>query len=116
DWTTTGCGSNRAVADVSADADPLTGVAVYDSVPYPEEEEEEGKKVTRELNWVPIGGTSVASPIIASMFALAGGAHKVEYPAETLYSHIGPTSLYDVTAGGNGKCDGAYSTCSGSMS
>jgi hypothetical protein len=116
DWTTIGCGSKRAVADVSADADPLTGVAVYDSVPYPEEEEEEGKKVTRELNWVPIGGTSVASPIIASMFALAGGAHKVEYPAETLYSHIGPTSLYDVTAGGNGKCDGVYSTCSGSMS
>jgi len=111
DWTAIGCGSKRAIADVSADADPVTGVAVYDSVPYPEE----GGSTT-VLNWVPIGGTSVASPIIASMFALAGGAHTVEYPAETLYSHIASPLLHDITEGGNGKCDGVYSTCSGSMS
>ena len=89
----------------------MTGVAVYDSVPYPEE----GGSTT-VLDWVPIGGTSVASPIIASMFALAGGAHTVEYPAETLYSHIASPLLHDITEGGNGKCDGVYSTCSGSMS
>ena len=36
DWASVGCGRARprAVADVSADADPYTGVAVYDSVPY----------------------------------------------------------------------------------
>jgi Subtilase family len=116
DWQAVGCGSKRAVADVSADADPNTGVAVYDSVPYPEEEGE-GKKISRVLEWVPIGGTSVASPIIASMFALAGGAHGVEYPAKTLYSHLGSPLLYDVTKGGNGECDGVYSSgCSGSLS
>jgi hypothetical protein len=114
DWRAVGCGDRRAVADVSADADPETGVAVYDSVPYPEEQK--GKTVTTELGWVPIGGTSVASPIIASMFALAGGAHNIEYPAETLYSHLGSPSLYDVTAGGNGECDDVYSGCSGSLS
>ena len=99
DWASVGCGtglSKRAVADVAADADPYTGVAVYDSVPY---EEEAGRKHTKMLNWVPIGGTSVASPIVASMFALAGGSHGVEYPAQTLYSHLGSPSLYDVTEG-----------------
>ncbi len=114
DWSTVGCENRRAVADVSADANPETGVAVYDSVPYPEEQK--GKIVTSELGWVPIGGTSVASPIIASMFALAGGAHSVEYPAETLYSHLGSASLYDVTEGGNGKCDDDYVGCFGSLS
>ena len=114
DWSAVGCEDRRAVADVSADADPETGVAVYDSIPYPEEQK--GKIVTTELGWVPIGGTSVASPIIASMFALAGGAHEVEYPSETLYSRLGSTSLYDVTQGGNGKCNDEYSSCSGSLS
>ncbi len=68
------------------------------------------------LDWVPIGGTSVASPIIASMFALAGGAQGVEYPAKTLYSHLGSTLLHDVSTGGNGECDDDYlHGCTGSM-
>jgi subtilase family serine protease len=33
DWSSVGCGEHRAVADVSADADPYTGVAIYDSTP-----------------------------------------------------------------------------------
>jgi subtilase family serine protease len=103
-----GCpGSERSVADVSADADPVTGVAIYDSVPFPEE--------TEPLDWVPVGGTSLASPIVASMFALAGGAHGVEYPAQALYSHLGSSLLHDVTGGGNGECDDKYSSCSGSL-
>jgi hypothetical protein len=106
DWSLVGCESRRAVADVAAVADPYTGVAVYDSTLY-------GGTAP---NWVSIGGTSVASPIIASMFALAGGAHGVEYPARTLYSHLGSASLYDVTAQGNGECDGVYSSCKGSIS
>jgi hypothetical protein len=114
DWASVGCGTGteakRAVADIAADADPYTGVAVYDSVPY----EEEGRAAV--LHWVPIGGTSVASPIVASMFAITDGPHEVEYPAQTLYSHLGSPSLYDVTEGGNGKCDGLYTgVCSGSM-
>ena len=118
DWSSVGCGtgseSKRAVADVAADADPYTGVAIYDSVPYVGPGG--GQKNARVIGWTPIGGTSVASPIIASMFALAGGSHGVEYPAKTLYSHLGSASLYDVTEGGNGKCDDGYSSgCSGSM-
>jgi hypothetical protein len=111
DWAEVGCGTHRANADVSADADPSTGVNIYDSTPYPQE----GEVIVP--NWAPIGGTSVAAPMIASMFALAGGAHDVAYPAETLYSHLGSSLLHDVSSGGNGDCDGNYSTgCSGSLS
>jgi hypothetical protein len=113
DWPSVGCENRRAVSDVAADADPDSGVAVYDSVPYPYEEN--GKKRTSVLRWVPIGGTSLASPIVAAMFALAGGAHAVAYPAKTLYSHLGSSLLHDVTVGGNGDCDGAYTACIGSM-
>jgi subtilase family serine protease len=54
----TGC-SRRATGDVSADADPATGVYVYDTY--------------GESGGLEFGGTSVSSPIIASVFALAGG-------------------------------------------
>ncbi len=67
--------------------------------------------------WVTVGGTSLSSPIVASLFALVGGAHGVEDPAATLYSHLGGASLYDVTEGGDGKCDDVYgSGCEGSLS
>jgi hypothetical protein len=123
DWSQVGCGQHRAVADVSADADPYTGVAVYDSVLDPhyevlyEDGEEKLKPVNTPLGWWPIGGTSAASPIVASMFALAGGSDGVEYPAKTLYSHLGSSALYDVTEGGNGSCDDDYAgSCKGSLS
>jgi Subtilase family len=101
DWSALGCGTNRAVADISADGDPYTGVAIYDSVPYPE-----GPGTTTVLDWAPIGGTSVASPIISSVFALGGGAYGVEYPARTLYENEikTPGSLHDVISGSNGEC------------
>jgi len=89
----------RTSADVAADADPATGAAVYDSVPM------SGSKP----GWFKVGGTSLASPLIASAYALAGnGASTVDgsYP----YSHS--SSLHDVTAGSNGKCGGSY-LCTG---
>ena len=86
DWSGVGCGTKRAVADVSADADPYTGVAVHDTSPECEYRYEEAK-VKHVLYWCTFGGTSVASPLIASTFALAGGANKVEYPAKTLYEN-----------------------------
>jgi hypothetical protein len=94
-WSAVGCGIGRAVADVSAVADPYTGVAVYDST------ETEGNK-----GWATIGGTSVAAPVVASVFALAGGAHGVAYPARTLYENelASPALLHDVTVGSNGEC------------
>lgn len=86
-WQTvyTGC-SQRAIADVSAVADPNTGVAVYDTY--------------SESGWLVFGGTSVASPIIAAVYALAGPS--VNYPAELPYEHSG--ALNDVQSGSNGRC------------
>ncbi len=95
DWSSVGCGARRAAADVSADADPYTGVAVYDSQPG------EGG-----ATWRTFGGTSLASPLVASVFALAGGAHGTAYPASTLYENEvnSPGSLHDVASGSNGEC------------
>jgi subtilase family serine protease len=84
----TGC-SRHAVADVSAVADPNTGVAVYDTTAY-----------QGQSGWFKVGGTSVSSPIIASVIALAGNA--TTYTNSFPYSHTG--SLNDVTSGSNGTC------------
>lgn len=85
----TGC-AKRAVADVSADADPNTGVAVYDSTAY------EGY-----VGWQVYGGTSVASPIIASVYALAGNTASVDNAA---LPYADPSALNDVTSGSDGLC------------
>ncbi|HEX4436768.1 MAG TPA: IPT/TIG domain-containing protein [Solirubrobacteraceae bacterium] len=99
DFAATGCGSGRAIADVSAIGDPNTGVDIYDSTP-----EEPGAPT----GWGVWGGTSVAAPIVAAEFGLAGGASGVSYPSATLYTHAGePASLYDVVSGDNGKCASA---------
>lgn len=96
DFAATGCGDGRAVADVAAIGNPNTGVNVYDSTP-----EEPGAPT----GWGVWGGTSVASPIVAGEFGLAGGANGVSYPGETLYDHAGQSSaFYDVVAGANGVC------------
>jgi hypothetical protein len=100
-FSATACDSGRSVADVSAVANPYTGVDVYDSTPSPE---------GYPTGWGIWGGTSVASPIIAAEFGLAGGAQGVEFPAATLYSHLGESSaLYDVVLGSNGSCTEATS-------
>jgi hypothetical protein len=109
DWHDVGCGHMRAVADVSADADPYTGVAVYDSSGNPPSLGQPGEcdgGSGANAHWCTIGGTSLASPLIASTFALAGGAHGVAYPARTLYENVArtPSVLHDVTTGSNGEC------------
>ncbi len=118
DSSSVGCGTGseakRASNDVAADADPYTGVAVYDSVPYLSSGEP--PRDGRSPGWTPLGGTSASSPIVASMFALAGGSHGVAYPAQTLYSHLRSGLLHDIVEGGNGECEGFYGDgCSGSM-
>jgi subtilase family serine protease len=84
---TTGC-SNRAEVDVSAVADPNTGVAVYNTYQAP--------------GWQVYGGTSASAPIIASVYAMAGAPGASGSPNAYPYSHT--SSLYDVTSGNNGTC------------
>ncbi|HEY6327687.1 MAG TPA: S8 family serine peptidase [Candidatus Cybelea sp.] len=81
----TGC-AMRAEADASADADPHTGVAVYDSFHHG--------------GWLVFGGTSVATPIVASVFALA--ENDSADPVGSLYAHA--SSMNDITSGSDGTC------------
>ncbi|MDQ1067732.1 putative Ig domain-containing protein [Streptomyces canus] len=91
-WQTdTGC-TKRMEADVSAVADPATGVAVYDTY--------------GGSGWAVYGGTSASSPIIAGVYALAGTPGSSDYPAKYPYSHT--SNLYDVTSGNNGSCSTSY--------
>ncbi len=104
------------MSDISADADPYTGVAVYDSVPYIPLDG--GLKSATVFDWTPIGGTSASTPMIAAMFALAGGSHGVAISrADALRpSRLGGRCTTSPKAR-TGKCSGEYSSgCSGSMS
>ena len=85
--TDPGC-SKRTVADVSAVADPNTGVAVYS---------------TYEGGWLIVGGTSASSPIVAAIFTAAG---KTAIGSTFPYTHT--SAFYDVTTGSNGSCSPAY--------
>lgn len=91
-WQTDAGCSKRTVADVAADADPYTGLSVYDSVRF------QGR-----AGWQVYGGTSLASPLIASVYALGGN---LAAPASFTYAHS--SSLFDVTSGSNGSCGGGY--------
>jgi subtilase family serine protease len=88
------CAGKRGTADVAADADPATGAAVYDSVKY------QGR-----AGWMQVGGTSLSSPLIAGVYALAGGLPAGSTGGSALYGHLGNgTVLHDVTGGSNGSC------------
>jgi len=88
-----GC-SRRTVADVSAVADPNTGVAVYDTYRF------------HNGGWFVFGGTSVSAPIIGGVYALAGGIGSTTYGSLSYSPHT--RSLFDVTSGNNGSCGGSY--------
>lgn len=108
-FANTGCGTKRLAADISADANPLTGFDIYDSYDCGAYCERHGVG----KGWITIGGTSLSTPLISSLYALAGGSDGVNYPALTLYGRLGEESaLYDVTQGANGFCGGeAVSEC-----
>jgi subtilase family serine protease len=91
----TGC-ANKATADVSAVADPNTGVAVFGPL-----------SSGGGSGWMVFGGTSASSPIIASVYAMGssvGHPSTQPYPATTTWA--ARAGLNDVTSGSNGKCAG----------
>src|SRR5262245_35151846 len=91
-WQTEpGC-ARAAVADVSPAAEPTTVASGNDAQGY------QGRR-----GWFTVGGTSLAAPLIAAVYALAGNAASTTYGSFP-YSHTG--SLYDVTSGSNGSCGG----------
>jgi hypothetical protein len=101
-WGATGCANRRAVADIAADADPLSGVAIYDSTPlspwFP--------------GWATFGGTGLSSTIIAAAFGLADGPGMVAHPARTIYQRGNSRNLHDIVNGFNYP----ETPCNGSLS
>jgi len=87
---TDACGG-RMEADISAVADPNTGVAVY------------GPASRSSSQWMVFGGTSASAPLVGAMFALRNGSINA---ASSVYSHTG--NLNDVTSGSNGTCPVSY--------
>ncbi len=106
-WQVSPACSRRTVADVSAVADPNTGVAVFGPT---------GNTGTGPSGWMVFGGTSASAPIVAGMYALGTAVGTYAYPAQKAYANT--ASLYDVTTGSNGRCtrgkntSGAY-LCAG---
>ncbi len=98
-WQTDAGCSRRTVADVSAVADPNTGVSVYDTYLHP------------RGGWLVFGGTSVSAPIIGGVYALAGNESSITYGS---YSYSHTSSLFDVSSGSNGSCGGSYLCTAGS--
>ena len=105
----------RAVADVAADADPNSGLAIYDtynSCPF------NGSilsflcsilsafgLVQGATGWVQVGGTSLASPLVASVYALIHAkALTVSSGAPNQWPYANPGLFSDVTNGSNGSC------------
>jgi hypothetical protein len=81
----------RTVADISAVAEPNTGVAVY----APTNRTRSG--------WLKFGGTSVGAPLIGGLYGANGTA--VHYGSDP-YRHT--SALYDVMSGSNGSCGESY--------
>ncbi len=105
-WQVTACApfspnGHRCVPDISSDANPGTGVPVYDTYSYG--------------GWVQVGGTSVATPDWGAFFTLvnakrvANGGTTMSQAAQDLYtlyynSSDYATDFHDITSGTNGSC------------
>lgn len=95
--------SQRGVPDVAWDADPNSGVAVYDSYGY-----------SGQTGWFQVGGTSVGAPSWAAVAAIADQDRNTLSPLDiasdlsssptyTAYN-TSTSSFTDVTTGTNGSC------------
>jgi uncharacterized repeat protein (TIGR02543 family) len=81
------CAGMRATPDLALDADPSSGVSVYDSVPY-----------DGHSGWRRVGGTSAATVMVAAEAAVTGA----ELNAEYVYESPVNMPFRDITAGSNG--------------
>ena len=87
----TNCPTGKANADISADADPASGLGVYNTL--------------GQAGWAQWGGTSLSAPLVAGMYALAGRATPNTYPVSYPYRDVNQArDINDITAGNNGSC------------
>ena len=87
-------GAKRGVPDISFDANPSTGVSIYDSTAY-----------QGESGWWDVGGTSVGAPNWAGILAAGAAAGSTALQGNAaIYSGGYASNLRDVTSGTNGSC------------
>jgi len=79
------CNGKRATPDVSLDADPASGVSVYDTTRY-----------QGQAGWFRVGGTSASSPMWAGRSAVAGTV------VNSAYVYGNSITYRDITSGNNG--------------
>jgi subtilase family serine protease len=84
------CSGMRGTPDVSLDADPASGVSVYDSTRY-----------QGQAGWFTVGGTSASSPMWAGRAAVAGALVNAQY----VYGSS--IAFRDITSGNNGASAGS---------
>jgi subtilase family serine protease len=85
-------GTTRGVPDMSSDADPNTGVSVYDTT-----------SCGGFSGWLVFGGTSVASPSLAGMVNLAGHFLPSSNTELThIYNGLGGANFRDIVSGSAG--------------
>jgi hypothetical protein len=90
----------RTIPDVAFDADPNTGVSVYDSY----------NDTSGQDPWEKIGGTSLGTPCWSAMIAIAdqrrvaAGGTTLDGPSQTLPAlyTLAAGDFHDITVGGNG--------------
>jgi subtilase family serine protease len=96
----------RTVPDVAYDANPNTGVPIYDSIPY------QGLS-----GWVQIGGTSMSAPQWGALIAIANSARvargkgTLNHVLTNLYTLS--ADLHDIARGSNGNCGSACTAGTG---
>jgi subtilase family serine protease len=91
------CAGKRATPDVSLDADPASGVSVYDSTRY-----------NGQSGWWTVGGTSASSPMIAARSAIA------DVVVNSAYVYANNIAFRDITSGNNGAaCLVGFDLCTG---
>ncbi len=105
-------GNHRGVPDVSYDANPNTGVPVYDSYGY-----------SGQTGWFQVGGTSAGAPQWAALFAIANGGRtsaisSVSFGTNSLLYSAATGSYYssdyrDITSGTNGACGSVCTASAG---
>jgi hypothetical protein len=91
------CGGRRATPDVALDADPSSGVAVYDSTKY-----------YGQTGWFAVGGTSASTPMWAGRSAVEGAV------VDAAYVYGSSIGFRDIVSGNNGAaCLTGFDLCSG---
>jgi subtilase family serine protease len=90
-------GGKRGIPDVAFDADPNTGVPVYDSLGF-----------NNGAGWFRAGGTSFGAPAWAAILALARQSRTTPLPKDALFAAaakaVYSTNYRDITSGTNGTC------------